>query len=84
MDLWLGTDIANAMLIGEKMSREELLYRMFKLTYTEKCEQKADEYADTVASSGSPVSYDEAFQYYMDTYLPQFKKAEEIDNAKTH
>jgi hypothetical protein len=57
---------------------------MFKLTYTEKCEQKADEYADTVASSDSPVSYDEAFQYYMDTYLPQFKKAEEIDNAKTH
>tara|TARA_R100000544_G_scaffold30708_1_gene16964 strand:- start:616 stop:870 length:255 start_codon:yes stop_codon:yes gene_type:complete len=82
--LLLGTDIANVTLNGRKMSRDELIYRMFKLTYKEKCEQKADEYADTVASSGSPVSYDEAFQYYMDTYLPQFKKAEEIDNAKTH
>jgi len=82
--LLLGTDIANVTLNGRKMSNPELIYRMFKLTYKEKCEQKADEYADTVASSGSPVSYDEAFQYYMDTYLPQFKKAEEIDNAKTH
>lgn len=80
----LGTDIANATLIGRKMSREELIYRMFKLTYTEKCEQKADEYADTVASSDSLVGYNEAFDYYMDTYLSQFKKAEEIDNAKTH
>ena len=80
----LGTDIANVTLNGRKMSNPERIYRMFKLTYKEKCEQKADEYADTVASSGSPVSYDEAFQYYMDTYLPQFKKAEEIDNAKTH
>ena len=49
------------------MSNEELMFRTFKKSTKEKFEEQADEYADVVASSGSPVSYKEAYEYFMKT-----------------
>ena len=49
------------------MANEELMFRTFKKSTKEKFEEEADEYADVVASSGSPVSYKEAFDYFMKT-----------------
>jgi|TARA_X000001036_G_C20358838_1_gene675660 oligoribonuclease NrnB/cAMP/cGMP phosphodiesterase (DHH superfamily) len=49
------------------MSNEELMFRTFKKSTKEKFEEEADEYADVVASSGSPVSYKEAYEYFMKT-----------------
>lgn len=49
------------------MSNEELMFRTFKKSTKEKFEEEADEYADVVASSGSPVSYNEAYEYFMKT-----------------
>ena len=49
------------------MSNEELMFRTFKKSTKEKLEEQADEYADVVASSGSPVSYKEAYEYFMKT-----------------
>ena len=54
-----------------------------KPTFREKCEQKASEYADIVARGGVGVTYDEAFTYYMNKYLPEYKK-KETRNGKTH
>ena len=53
-----------------------------KMGFKEKCEQKASEYADIVARGGVGVTYDEAFTYYMNKYLPEYKK--EARNGKTH
>lgn len=41
-----------------------------KLTSKEDCEERASDYADIVARSGVGVTYDEAFTYYMNKYLP--------------
>ena len=41
-----------------------------KPTSKEDCEEKANDYADIVARSGVGVTYEEAFSYYMDKYLP--------------
>ena len=49
------------------MSNEELMFRTFKKSTKEKIEEEADEYADIVAASGSPVSYNEAYEYFMKT-----------------
>lgn len=49
------------------MSNEELMFRTFKKSTKEKFEEEADEYADIVAASGSPVSYNEAYEYFMKT-----------------
>ena len=49
------------------MSNAELIFRTFKKSTKEKFEEQAEEYADVVASSGSPVSYKEAFDYFMKT-----------------
>ena len=49
------------------MANEELMFRTFKKSTKEKFEEEADEYADVVASSGSPVSYKEAYEYFMKT-----------------
>lgn len=49
------------------MNNAELIFRTFKKSTKEKFEEQADEYADVVASSGSPVSYKEAFDYFMKT-----------------
>ena len=49
------------------MPNEELMFRTFKKSTKEKFEEEADEYADVVASSGSPVSYKEAYEYFMKT-----------------
>ena len=54
-----------------------------KPTFKEKCEEKASEYADIVARGGVGVSYNEAFTYYMNKYLPKYKK-KETTNDKTH
>ena len=54
-----------------------------KPTFREKCEQKASEYADIVARGGVGVTYNEAFTYYMNKYLPEYKK-KETRNGKTH
>ena len=54
-----------------------------KPTSKEKCEEKANDYADIVARSGVGVTYDEAFTYYMNKYLPKYKK-NEARNGKTH
>jgi len=43
------------------------MFRTFKKSTKEKFEEEADEYADVVASSGSPVSYNEAYEYFMKT-----------------
>jgi len=51
--------------------------------FKEKCEEKASEYADIVARGGVGVTYDEAFTYYMNKYLPKYKK-KEVTNDKTH
>ena len=53
-----------------------------KLGYKEQCEQKASEYADIVALSGVGVTYNEAYEYYMNKYLPQYKE-KELNNGKT-
>jgi len=53
-----------------------------KMGFKEKCEQKASEYADIVARGGVGVTYNEAFTYYMNKYLPEYKK--EARNDKTH
>jgi len=50
------------------------------MTYKEKCEKKAEEYADVLAASGTGVSYDEAFTYYMNKYLPIYKETESTDD----
>ena len=50
-----------------------------KPTSKEECEERASDYADIVARSGVGVTYDEAFTYYMNKYLPK-----ELTNAKTH
>jgi len=49
-----------------------------KPTSKEECEEKANDYADIVARSGVGVTYDEAFTYYMNKYLPK-----ELTNDKT-
>lgn len=49
------------------MNNAELIFRTFKKSTKEKFEEQADEYAEVVASSGSPVSYKEAFDYFMKT-----------------
>lgn len=49
------------------MNNAELIFRTFKKSTKEKFEEQAEEYADVVASSGSPVSYKEAFDYFMKT-----------------
>ena len=49
------------------MNNAELIFRTFKKSTQEKFEEQAEEYADVVASSGSPVSYKEAFDYFMKT-----------------
>ena len=49
------------------MANEELMFRTFKKSTKEKFEEEADEYADIVAASGSPVSYNEAYEYFMKT-----------------
>ena len=49
------------------MNNAELIFRTFKKSTKEKFEEQADEYADVVASSGSPVSYKEAYEYFMKT-----------------
>ena len=54
-----------------------------KPTSKEECEEKANDYADIVARSGVGVTYEEAFSYYMDKYLPKYKK-KETRNGKTH
>ena len=54
-----------------------------KPTSKEDCEEKANDYADIVARSGVGVTYEEAFSYYMDKYLPKYKK-KETRNGKTH
>jgi hypothetical protein len=54
-----------------------------KTDYKDKCEKKASEYADIVARGGVGVSYNEAFTYYMDKYLPKYKK-KELTNGKAH
>ena len=54
-----------------------------KPTFRERCEEKANDYADIVARSGVGVTYDEAFTYYMNKYLPKYKK-KEARNGKTH
>ena len=54
-----------------------------KPTSREECEEKASEYADVVARGGVGVTYDEAFTYYMNKYLPKYKK-KEARNGKTH
>ena len=54
-----------------------------KPTFREKCEEKASEYADIVARGGVGVTYDEAFTYYMNKYLPEYKK-KEARNGKAH
>ncbi len=50
-----------------------------KPTSKEECEEKANDYADIVARSGVGVTYDEAFTYYMNKYLPK-----ELTNVKTN
>ena len=54
-----------------------------KPTFKEKCEKKASDYADIVARGGVGVSYNEAYEYYMNKYLPKYKK-KEVTNDKTH
>ena len=54
-----------------------------KPTFREKCEEKASDYADIVARGGVGVSYNEAYEYYMNKYLPKYKK-KELTNGKTH
>jgi hypothetical protein len=54
-----------------------------KPTSKEECEQKASEYADVVARGGVGVSYNEAYTYYMNKYLPKYKK-KELTNGKAH
>ena len=54
-----------------------------KPTSKEECEERASDYADIVARSGVGVTYDEAFTYYMNKYLPKYKK-KEARNGKTH
>ena len=49
------------------MNNAELIFRTFKKSTKEKFEEQAEEYADVVSSSGSPVSYKEAFDYFMKT-----------------
>ena len=56
----LGTDIGRTTLTGKKMSNPGLIFRTFKQSNKEKLEEQAEEYADEVAKSGSPVSYTEA------------------------
>jgi oligoribonuclease NrnB/cAMP/cGMP phosphodiesterase (DHH superfamily) len=63
----LGTDIGRTTLTGKKMSNPELIFRTFRQSNKEKLEEQAEEYADVVAKSGSPVSYTEAYDYYMKT-----------------
>jgi len=57
-------------------TREELIFRTFKQSPKEKIEEQAEEYADIVAASGSPVTYNEAYEYFMKTRY--------YDNEKTH
>ena len=54
-----------------------------KPTFKEKCEEKASDYADIVARGGVGVSYNEAYEYYMNKYLPKYKK-KELTNGKAH
>jgi hypothetical protein len=51
-----------------------------KMDFKEKCEEKAEEYADVLAASGTGVSYEEAFAYYMNKYLPKYKEMESTDD----
>ena len=62
-----GKDIAKYTHSGRTMNNAELIFRTFKKSTKEKFEEQAEEYADVVASSGSPVSYKEAFDYFMKT-----------------
>ena len=48
------------------MSNPELIFRTFRQSNKEKLEEQAEEYADVVAKSG-PVTYTEAYDYYMKT-----------------
>ena len=58
-------------------TKEELIFRTFRaLSRKETIEQQAEDYADIVAKSGSPVTYTEAYDYYMKTRY--------YDNEKTH
>ena len=70
------------------MANEELMFRTFKKSTKEKFEEEADEYADVVASSGSPVSYKEAYEYFMKTRyydnLPSRASQGMLKNDKTH
>ena len=70
MGSWHGVHIGSVIVVG-------------KTDYKEKCEEKASEYADIVARGGVGVTYDEAFTYYMNKYLPEYKK-KETRNGKTH
>ncbi len=58
-------------------TKGELIFRTFRaLSRKEMIEQQAEDYADIVAKSGSPVTYTEAYDYYMKTRY--------YDNEKTH
>jgi oligoribonuclease NrnB/cAMP/cGMP phosphodiesterase (DHH superfamily) len=54
-----------------------------KPTFREECEEEASNYADIVARSGNGVTYDEAFAYFMDKYLPKYRE-KELTNGKTN
>ncbi len=69
MGSWHGVHIGSVIVVG-------------KTDYKEKCEKKAEEYADLVAEGNIGVSYDEAYEYYMTKYLPEYKK-KELSNGKT-
>ena len=58
-------------------TKGELIFRTFRaLSRKEMIEEQAEEYADIVAASGSPVTYNEAYEYFMKTRY--------YDNEKTH
>jgi hypothetical protein len=45
--------------------------------YLEKCEAEAEEYADIVESSGSGITYDDAYNHYMNKCIRNRKEKDE-------